>query len=610
MRIDPKAWGVQQTYELGGAEVSAPDASVAAVLEALGAQAESPPPPGVAFARAGRRRMIRGAVEVATEDGAVVPAPGGKLPPDLPCGYHRVVDAGGGTRRLVVAPGRCWLPAGLRAWGWAVQLYALRSRSSWGMGDLGDLRHLMRWSHHLGARMTLVNPLHAAAPALPQQASPYFPTSRVWRNPLYLRIEDVPGAPEAREELEEAHSAGRALNHDRHIDRDAVFRLKMPALEMLWRRFPGDRNFDRFRERNGELLEAFSAHCVLAESFGTDWRRWPVRYRGAGERAVRSWAEQHADRVGFHAWLQWLLDRQLADAALGGGLVQDLAVGSDPGGADAWLWRDVMAEAVRIGAPPDQFNAQGQDWGVAAFDPWRLRAAGYEPFIRTLRAGLRPGGGLRIDHVMGLWRLFWIPPRASSAADGVYVRYPAEDLLDIVALESQRAGAYVIGEDLGTVERGVRRKMAARNMLSYRLLWFERSDPAKLPGRTLAAVTNHDQPTVSGMWSGADLDAQRAAGLDPDERALERVRRRIARQAGLTDSAEPGDVIEAVYRMLARAPSALVGATLEDALEVFERPNHPGTTNELPNWRLALPVPLEDIESDPRPAKLAALLAR
>jgi 4-alpha-glucanotransferase len=458
--------------------------------------------------------------------------------------------------------------------------------------------------------MTLVNPLHAVAPALPQQESPYFPGSRVWRNPLYLSIEAVPGAAEARAELEGAVAAGRALNRNRHIDRDAVFRLKMPALEVLWRRFTGDPDFDRFRAHHGDLLEAFATHCTLAETFGADWRQWPSRYRRARERAVESWAGRHADRVGFHAWLQWLLDRQLDDAAVCGGLVQDLAVGSDPGGADAWLWHDMLAREVRIGAPPDQFNAHGQDWGVAAFDPWRLRAAGYEPFIRTLRAGLARGGGLRIDHVMGLWRLFWVPPGASSAADGVYVRYPARELLDIVALESQRAGAFVIGEDLGTVERGVRSAMAARDMLSYRLLWFERRDPATLPRRALAAVTNHDQPTVAGMWTGSDVAAQRDAGLDPDERALERVRHRVARRAGLPDTAEPQDVTEALYRLLARAPSALVGATLEDALEVCERPNHPGTTDEMPNWRLALPMPLEDIEKDPRPARLAALLAR
>jgi 4-alpha-glucanotransferase len=609
MNVDPGAWGVQRTYELGDAHARAPEESVRAVLETMGARSRTPPAEGPLFARAGRSEVVPGAVEVETEDGRMVPAPHGRLPVDLPSGYHRVVDGAGNPRRLVVSPHTCFLPPDLRAWGWTIQLYALRSRSSWGLGDLGDLRRLLTWSRGLGADMTLINPLHAVGPGLPQQASPYFPSSRVWRNPLYLRIEDVPGAAQSAGELEGAAAAGRALNSDRHIDRDRVFRLKMSALETLWEGFSGDPEFERFKQSHGDQLTSFSAHCALAETFGNDWRRWPARYRRPEGRAVEDFTEQHAGRVAFFSWLQWLLDRQVASAASEVALVQDLAVGSDPAGADAWLWQDVMADGVRIGAPPDQFNAHGQEWGVAAFDPWRLRAVGYVPFIRTLRAGLAPGGGLRIDHVMGLWRLFWVP-QGTSPADGVYVRYPARELLDIVALESRRSGAFVIGEDLGTVERGVRRAMAARDMLSYRLLWFERGDPARFPRRALAAVTNHDQPTVAGMWSGADVGAQRAAGLDPDERALEQVRRRIARRTRLAPNASSGDAIEAAYRVLARAPSALVGATLEDALEVVERPNHPGTTDELPNWRLALPMPLEEIETDPGPARLATLLSR
>ena len=606
-RTDPEAWGVQRSYELGRETRTAPEATVVKVLEVMGADAAAPPPSPVEFVRSGRARVVPGAVEVLTEDGRTVPAPAGRLPADLPCGYHRLVQRNDSMRALVVSPGRCWLPPELRSWGWTVQLHALRSRTSWGIGDLADLGRLVHWARGLGAAMTLLNPLHAPSPTYPQQPSPYFPTSRCWRNPLFLRIEDIPGAEHAG--LDDLVVAGRALNAERHIDRDAVARLKLNALERLWERFSGDPSFDRFRARHDPMLEAFAAYCALAETFGPDWRRWPASYRQPQSGGVRRFVAARRGRVRFFAWLQWLLDRQLESSSREGGVVCDLAVGSDPGGADAWLWQDLVADGVRVGAPPDLFNARGQDWGVAAFDPWRLRAASYEPLVRMLRMGLVRNGGLRIDHVMGLWRLFWIPPGASPT-DGVYVRYPAREMLDIVALESERAHAYVIGEDLGTVERGVRRQLAARRMLSYRLLWFEEHDPAGFPPASLAAVTNHDLPTVAGMWSGADLEAQRAMGLEPDEEAHASMRRRVARRAGVALEASAAQANWAVYRLLARARSALLGAMLEDALGVVERHNHPGTLDEWPNWRLALPLPLEDIERDERVLDLARLLSR
>jgi 4-alpha-glucanotransferase len=604
--VNPEAWGVQGTYELGDHEATAPQESVTAVLEAMGAAETRPPPAPVVVVRSGRARTLPGIVEVVTEEGEVVPAPGGRVPATLPSGYHRAVHRDGHSALLIVSPRRCFLPAAMKTWGWTVQLYALRSRSSWGMGDLADLRSLMRWGDALGTGMTMINPLHAVSPLLPQQPSPYFPSSRCWRNPLYLHIEDVPGYDGA---LAEASAAGRALNEARRVDRDAIFRLKLGALEHLWTRFPRDDDFDRFRARHAGLLESFATHCALSEVFGPDWRRWPGAYRRPDGVAVGRFREERTERVRFFAWLQWLLEVQLGAAAAGGGLVQDLAVGSDPGGADAWLWQDVIATGVRVGAPPDQFNAGGQDWGVAAFDPWRLRAAGYQPFVQMLRMSLARGGGVRIDHVMGLWRLFWIPA-AMPAIDGVYVRYPVDDLLDIVALESERAGAYVIGEDLGTVERGVRRKLSARRILSYRVLWFEEGHPARLPKRSLATVTNHDLPTVAGLWSGADIAAQQAAGLTPDEDELADVKQRVARRAGIGVDASPEEAVDALYRLLARAPSALVGAMLEDALGVPERHNHPGTTDEWPNWSLALPLPLEAIAGDRRVLRLARTLSR
>jgi 4-alpha-glucanotransferase len=591
---------------VGERVVVAPAATVTAVLEAMGAAGRAPAPAPVVVVRAGTSTRLKDARAVVTEDGGKVALKGERVPGNLPWGYHRVVRADGTDAPLIVSPGSCRVPRDLRTWAWTVQLYAMRSRRSWGMGDLGDLRRALEWARGLGAKMLMINPLHAVAPGVPQQPSPYYPSSRLWRNPIYLRLDDVPGADGS--ECTEVAAAARALNSVRVIDRDAVWSLKMKVLENVWRRRRADETgFVRFRARHGALLEAFGIYCALTETLGRDWRRWPEAYRRPGAAGVARFRAERAERVSFHMWLQWLLDEQLAAASSAGGLIQDLAVGSDPGGADAWLWQDLVAPGIRVGAPPDQFNAHGQDWGIAAFDPWKLRAAAYEPFVHMLRHALARDGGVRIDHVMGLWRLFWIPADATPA-QGVYVRYPVRELLDIVALESRRAGAVVIGEDLGTVEAGVRRTLAARRMLSYRLLWFEPRNPARLPKLSLAAVTNHDLATAWGLLSGDDLAAQRALGLDPDEAAQEAIRRRVLRRAGLTGAESPPDAIRALYASLARAPSAILGAMLEDALEVAERPNFPGTTDEWPNWCLALPLALEDVERDARVLALARML--
>jgi 4-alpha-glucanotransferase len=279
-------------------------------------------------------------------------------------------------------------------------------------------------------------------------------------------------------------------------------------------------------------------------------------------------------------------------------VVHDLAVGFDPGGFDGWAWRDLLALDARIGAPPDEFNRAGQDWGLPPFVPWRLRQAGYAPFLETLRSVLRGAGGLRMDHVMGLFRLFWVPPGAGPT-DGAYVRYPAGDLLDLLALESTRAGALVVGEDLGTVEAGVREELAARAVLSMRLLWFEDEPPERWPERALGLVTTHDLPTVAGVWTGSDVEDQRAAGVPVAEEGAAALHHRLARATGLPSDAAVADAVVAAHRALAASPSALVAATLEDAAQVSERPNMPGTVDSWPNWSLALPKPLEELEADP-----------
>ncbi|MCK2215754.1 4-alpha-glucanotransferase [Actinomadura sp. ATCC 31491] len=552
-----------------------------------------------------RRRGDRvGPADLVLEDGAELRVTDA-LPPDLPFGYHTLRRPGDDTPHLlIVSPGRC-RPPDRRAWGWAVQLYAARSRTSWGVGDLADLRRLAGWAAGRGAGFLLVNPLHATAPVTPVQPSPYYPASRRFHSPLYLRVEDVPGAAGVLDE--ETIARGRALNDLPELDRDATWRLKLAALERVWESGPPGEEFELWRAGKGAGLEEFATWCVLAERHGPSWRAWPAGYRRPDGPAVARFARDHAPRVRFHAWLQWLTERQLATAAAGLPVIQDLPVGVDPDGADAWSWQDLLAQGVSVGAPGDEFNAAGQDWGLPPFVPWKLRQAGYRPFIDSVRATIAASGGLRIDHVMGLFRLWWIPSGA-SAAQGAYVRYPAGDLLDIVALESHRAGAPVIGEDLGTVEPGVRETLAERGLLSYRLLWFEQDDPAAWPESAMAAVTTHDLPTVAGLWTGSDLAEQRRLGLRPNEDGSRALRAALAAHGGLEPDADAAHAVLSAYRLLAKAPSLLLSATLDDALAVPERPNIPGADALRPNWRLPLPVPLEDLETLPLPRELGEIL--
>jgi 4-alpha-glucanotransferase len=613
-RPSPEAWGVAEGYrDASGEWQDAPGATLDAVLESMGATGDMPPrSSAVRGIRPGSGPPVERAGELATEDGGTVRLEAGdRLPPDLPLGYHVFTDLDdGSTTTLVVSPGVCRLEVEAPTWGWAVQLYAARSRDSWGIGDLGDLGEISRWSAgEVGAGFVLVNPLHAAVPLFPQGASPYYPSSRRFRNPLFLRVEDVPGAGTLGAALEELAAAGRALNDDRRIDRDRVFELKMQALAELWSRFDGDPSFDGWCRAGGASLEAYATFCALSEEHGRPWHTWPEEVRHPAGRGVAAFRERRRDRVDFHRWLQWLVDEQLARASAAVPVVHDLAVGFDPDGADAWQWQDVVARGMSIGAPPDEFNTRGQDWGLPPFDPWRLRDAAYRPFVETVGAAFRHAGGLRLDHVMGLFRLFWVP-HGAEPTEGTYVRYPASDLLDIVALESHRAAAFVVGEDLGTVEDEVRREMAVRDMLSYRLLWFEEGDPSTYPERALAAVTTHDLPTVAGLWSGSDLRAQREAGMSPNEEGTEALRARITHLAGVAADAPVEEVVAATYRALGRAPCLLLAASLDDALATEERPNMPGTRDEWPNWSIALPAPLDDIVSAPGPRAIARALSR
>ncbi|MDQ4039556.1 MAG: 4-alpha-glucanotransferase [Actinomycetota bacterium] len=568
---------------------------------------------------------VAGPLEVTCEDGSVRQI-WGTVPPDFPLGYQRLSSADGVGRLLIVSPGRCWLPEGWRAWGWTVQLYAARSASSWGFGDLRDLGVIREWAQRSGAGFLLVNPLHAVAPTFPQEPSPYLPASRRFRNPLYLDVEDVAGADLV--DLADFRRAGHALRDLDLTDRDEVWRVKRDALRRIFDAVGANEdaggNFAGWRAELGEPLEEFATWCVLADKFGSDFHDWPAEFHRADGPAVQRFRAEQEAEIAFFAWLQWALDEQIRSSTAGMTVLQDLPIGVDGGGADAWTWQDQLAGGVRIGAPPDLLNVNGQNWGSPPLIPWRMRAREYDAFIAAIRATMAATGGLRIDHVMGLFRLWWVPA-GGSPTEGAYVRYPSADLLDIVALESHRAQAIVVGEDLGTVEPGVREAMAEHAILSYKLLLFEDDPPEQWPAQSMAAVTTHDLPTVAGLWSGTDLAEQLSLRSGPATALAEgaqELRGRLAPAApddgasngsmpasegGPGDGVSPESAVLAAYGLLARSPAVLLSATLEDAVAQQRRPNMPGITDR-PNWALRMPVRIEDLPAHPVATAIAQTL--
>ncbi len=499
------------------------------------------------------------------------------------------------ARRVAIPPGSCEAPP-RRAWGWAAQVYAMRSRDSWGIGDLADLRRLGRMARSQGASVLLINPLGAQAPTPHQEPCPYYASSRRFLNTLYLRIEEVPGAAQCAEQLEPLRNEAVALNAQRLIDHDAVFRLKSHGLATIFKVAPEPEGLAGWVRRQGKGLVDYATFSAIAEVHGPAWRSWPAELRHPRSEGVATRRRQLAERVAFHQWLQFHLDRQLARASKEIGLVTDVPVGFAADGCDAWRWQDLLALDMRVGAPPDFFFPDGQDWGMPPFDPWKLRRAHFEPFVETIRSTAKHAAGLRLDHVMGLFRLFWISPGA-HASGGAYVRYPARELLAILANESRRTRTFIVGEDLGLVEPAMRSRLRERGVLSYRLLWFEEEPPEQWPRESVAAIETHDLPTVAGIWNLSE----------PDERQ-HHLRRHLSETTGLPDGTPTVEVAVAAYEKLAHARSRIVLAAFEDALGVEERPNVPGTTTERSNWRLAMPKPLEDIQHDAGVLRVAATM--
>ena len=593
-------WGIARSWlDADEARQEPSETTLAALREVIGTPPADLEDRAPLVVRTGEEVELP-AGELALEDGGTRRV-GGRGPVDLPLGYHELTPDDGPVRRVIVSPGRCHRPDDLREWGLAVQLYAARSAGSWGTGDLVDLRTVREWATGRGAGFLLVNPLHGVAPTHPQEPSPYLPATRRFRNPLYLRVTDVPGA----EALTEAdRAAGAALGRAEVIDRDEAWVVHRRALRRIFDAGTSQ-DFTTWRAEQGRPLQQWATWCVLAEAHGDDFHDWPAALADPDGEAVAAVVADQEQDVVFHAWLQWALARQLEDACAGTTVLQDLPVGVSGGGADAWTWQGVLADGVTIGAPPDAFNGLGQDWGSPPFVPWRLRLAGYEPFAASVRDTLAGAGGLRVDHVMGLFRLWWVPPGAGPR-EGAYVRYPWRDMLAIVALESHRAGALVVGEDLGVVEDGVREAMAEHGILSYRLLWFEPEEPPAWPEGAMAAVTTHDLPTVRGLVDGTDLAEQRALELGSDE-DLAASRQEMLDVIGADDGADPAAATLEAHRRLVRAPSALLCATLDDAVLARRRPNEPGTEDR-ENWRLPLPVGVDELDGCASATDLAAVL--
>ncbi|MCV2396240.1 4-alpha-glucanotransferase [Actinotalea sp. M2MS4P-6] len=556
-----------------------------------------------------------------TVDGRAVGRATFAVPDDLPLGWHRLVAESNGARTsgaLVVTPRRLELVDDLdqrRAWGFMAQLYSVRSPRSWGLGDLSDLADLAWGSGRAGADFLLVNPLHAGECVPPLTPSPYLPTTRRFVHPLYVRPEDVPEVaylPIAERSLVEWQAeVARPLSADPGpIDRDAVWATKKVALEVIHaapRSAARQARFEHFRTEQGRGLEDFAMWCALSERYGEDW---PADASDRTSPLVQQLRAELADRIDFYCWLQWVADEQLAEAqrtareaGMRLGIMHDLAVGVHPEGADVWALRDVLATGASVGAPPDMYNQQGQDWSQPPWQPEALARAAYRPFRDLLRTVLRHAGAIRIDHVIGLFRLWWIPA-GNSARDGAYVRYDHEALIGILCLEAQRAGALVIGEDLGTFEPWVRDYLSDRGVLGTSVLWFEYEDGGVMPPEhyrrlALATVTTHDLPPTAGYLAGEHVDLRHQLGLlsEPLEkvRADARAERDrmvdVLRARGLVgDDPSERELVEALHRLVLASPSVLVGVSLADAVGERRTQNQPGTDQEYPNWR----VPLAD----------------
>jgi 4-alpha-glucanotransferase len=560
----------------------------------------------------------------------------------VPLGYHRLTVAGSEETEATIAfaPRRCYLPTGMesakrRVWGLLAHLYTLRSDANWGVGDFSDLARIAQLAGEAGVSAIATNPFHALFPQWPESASPYSPSSRLFLNPLYIDIDSAPHAQDC-PEIAALRARLGPLRAEGLVNYPGVWKVKIAAFEALYRRFQGDlvandalaREVARFAAAAGDPLKRFAAFCAIADEHPErPWPQWPEELRHPANPAVQEFLHSHAERIGFHLYLQFLADRQLERAAhaaksagMGIGFVRDLALGINPDGADAWIAPELFASALRCGAPPDPFNPRGQEWGVLPLNPLSLRR-NLQPYAALVAANMRHAGGLRIDHVIGLQRQFLVP-LGGYPAQGCYVRFPFEEMVGILALESQRNRALVIGEDLGTVPPGFRDRMAEANALGCAILYFEKWDdrfkePGEYRAKAAASASTHDLPTLAGWWEGRDIATRHRLGISPDEEADATHRERAhdrqllleaLQRAGLFHTeTEPHamtpELRDAIHAYLARSSAEMFFAQIDDLAGEKDQINVPGTIDSYPNWRRVLSTGLED------PALAAALEA-
>ena len=527
---------------------------------------------------------------------------------------------------------RCFLPDWLDAnpaWGVAAQLYELRSARNWGIGDFADLADLCRILGAAGADFIGLNPLHALFLADPARCSPFSPSNRLFLNPLYIAVDRVAGF----REMPEQSAAINRLRDAPLVDYEAVAALKLAALRAIWREHAStadDDNFSAFCVEGGEslrlhaLFEALSLHFT-AIGYGAGWTAWPQEFQVARSEAVAAFARENADAVRFQLWLQYLAHSQLQTAAQAArqagmriGLFLDLAVGDAPDGSATWSDPGLFAEGISIGAPPDMFSAIGQDWNLAPLSPTALVARDLLPYREMLTANMRFAGALRMDHVMALRQLFWVP-REGTPADGAHVRYPMEEMIGTLAETSHRYRSLLVGEDLGYVPSGFRETMAEAGILAYRPLYFEKRGDAFAPAQdypplALACLSTHDLPTLAGWWQGRDIALREENGLITPKTAAEQTATRERERRALVDACRtagtfsadiaadgplPETLVVAAHRFIARTPCRLAAARLVDLVAGSEATNVPGTIDTYPNWRPKLPVALEELQASP-----------
>ncbi|MFN3602499.1 MAG: 4-alpha-glucanotransferase [Dietzia sp.] len=555
------------------------------------------------------------------------------LPASLPLGWHRLVavvsGAPGGSGRsgegsrtvestLLVSPQSIPVPPDLakrRAVGLAAQIYQVRSERSWGVGDLTDLADIADWAgRDLGADFILVNPMHAGEPFPPVEPSPYLPTTRRFASPLYLRPEQIAEytalSAEDRQLVDDLARSQHRSNTADTIDRDSSWSAKLSALRVLFSApLPDDRSeaFNDYLHEQEPGLHRFATWCALAGEFGPDWSLWAGELQDPDSEAVARYAHDHAEEVRFHQWLQWQVAQQregaqeaARSAGMRLGILHDLAVGVHPAGADAWALHRSLARGVSVGAPPDVYNQLGQDWSQPPLRPDALAEEGFRPFRDIVRAALRDSGGVRIDHILGLFRLWWIPS-GLSPTEGTYVRYDHEAMIGVLALEAWRAGAVVVGEDLGTVAPGVREELSERGVLGTSVMWFEQKDGEPVPPEDyrrlcMASVTTHDLPPSAGYVDLVHVDIREELGQLTGD--VEQERREAAREIrsytdavrerGLLEGDTPEDLVVALHGLLAAAPSLLYAVSVADLVGDRRPVNMPGTSDEYPNWRVSL----------------------